>query len=59
MLHDDYQDTNMRARNHMGSSDRKAYIKAVKCMFSSPSKSDPVMVPGAKVRLTNERKACG
>jgi tyrosinase len=34
----------------MSSSERKAYIKAVKCMFDSPSQSDPALVPGAKNR---------
>lgn len=34
----------------MTSKDRKAYIKAVQCMFTSPSKSDPTKVPGAKNR---------
>ncbi|KAH7067656.1 hypothetical protein BKA63DRAFT_479709 [Paraphoma chrysanthemicola] len=36
--------------NSMGPSERKAYIKAVQCMITSPSKSDPVKVPGAKTR---------
>ncbi|KAG9197767.1 hypothetical protein G6514_001047 [Epicoccum nigrum] len=36
--------------NYMSSKDRKSYIKAVKCMFDSPSKSDPTLVPGAKNR---------
>jgi hypothetical protein len=43
----------------MGSNDRKAYIKAVKCMFSSPSKSDPALVPGAKVRQVNMQVTSG
>jgi hypothetical protein len=47
----DNEETDACARNNMGSKDRKAYITAVKCMFSSPSKSDPAMIPGAKVRL--------
>jgi hypothetical protein len=34
----------------MGPKERKEYIKAVKCLMSSPSKSDPVNVPGARVR---------
>lgn len=34
----------------MSSSEKKAYISAVKCMLSSPSKSDPALVPGAKSR---------
>ena len=34
----------------MSSKERKAYIKAVQCMFTSPSKSDPALVPGAKNR---------
>jgi hypothetical protein len=34
----------------MESDERKAYIEAVQCMLSSPSKSDPVEVPGARVR---------
>jgi tyrosinase len=34
----------------MSSKERKAYIKAVRCMFKSPSKSDPVLVSGAKNR---------
>jgi tyrosinase len=39
----------------MGSDERKAYIEAVQCMLSSPSKSNPVEVPGARVRQTNPR----
>jgi hypothetical protein len=34
----------------MKSDERKAYIEAVQCMLSSPSKSDPIAVPGARVR---------
>ncbi|KAH7378447.1 hypothetical protein DE146DRAFT_320127 [Phaeosphaeria sp. MPI-PUGE-AT-0046c] len=34
----------------MGSDDRKAYITAVQCLMSSPSKSDPARVPGARTR---------
>lgn len=34
----------------MSSSERKAYITAVQCMFTSPSKSDPAHVPGARTR---------
>jgi tyrosinase len=41
---------NLHIRNFMSSNERKAYIKAVKCMLSSPSKSDPIKVPGAKNR---------
>ncbi|KAF2999498.1 hypothetical protein E8E13_008840 [Curvularia kusanoi] len=36
--------------NWMSSKERKAYIEAVKCMFDSPSKSDPAKIPGAKNR---------
>jgi tyrosinase len=34
----------------MSADERKAYIKAVQCMFASPSKSDAALVPGAKTR---------
>jgi tyrosinase len=34
----------------MSTTERKAYISAVQCMFSSPSKSDPARVPGARTR---------
>jgi tyrosinase len=34
----------------MDANERKAYISAVQCVISSPSKSDPVQVPGAKTR---------
>lgn len=34
----------------MKASERKAYIKAVQCLISSPSKSDPALVPGARTR---------
>lgn len=34
----------------MSSNERKAYIKAVKCMLTSPSKSDSAEVPGARNR---------
>lgn len=30
--------------------ERKAYISAVQCMFSSPSQSDRTLVPGARTR---------
>ncbi|KAH7083569.1 hypothetical protein FB567DRAFT_87419 [Paraphoma chrysanthemicola] len=36
--------------NFMSATERKAYIEAVQCMFSSPSKSDATVVPGAKNR---------
>jgi tyrosinase len=45
-----HNSTNTGVRNYMGSNERKSYIKAVKCMFSSPSKSDPAKVPGARNR---------
>ncbi|KAF2743180.1 Di-copper centre-containing protein [Sporormia fimetaria CBS 119925] len=35
----------------MSSKERKAYIKAVQCLFASPSKSDPAKVPGARNRF--------
>ncbi|KAH4022428.1 hypothetical protein HBI09_169210 [Parastagonospora nodorum] len=34
----------------MSANERKGYIKAVKCLMSAPSKSDPVLVPGARTR---------
>ncbi|KAE8844261.1 hypothetical protein PTNB85_02526 [Pyrenophora teres f. teres] len=36
--------------NVMSAEERKAYISAVQCMYSSPSKSDPALVPGARTR---------
>ncbi|KAI0201444.1 Di-copper centre-containing protein [Astrocystis sublimbata] len=44
---------NMLVRREWGdlsADDRKAYIKAVLCITSSPSKLDPAQVPGAKTR---------
>ncbi|KAJ4985270.1 FAD-binding domain-containing protein [Stagonosporopsis vannaccii] len=34
----------------MSGKERKAYTTAVQCMLNSPSKSDPVLVPGARNR---------
>src|SRR5690242_1070495 len=34
----------------MSGEERKAYTTAVRCMLDSPSKSDPVLVPGARNR---------
>lgn len=34
----------------MTATQRKSYISAVQCMFASPAKSDPNLVPGAKTR---------
>lgn len=34
----------------MSAKERKAYSSAVKCMYTSPSKSDPELVPGARTR---------
>lgn len=34
----------------MSAKERKAYSSAVKCMYTSPSKSDPTLVPGARSR---------
>ncbi|CAN9157612.1 unnamed protein product [Alternaria alternata] len=34
----------------MSAKERKAYSTAVKCMYTSPSKSDPTLVPGARTR---------
>ncbi|KAH7398598.1 hypothetical protein BKA66DRAFT_546137 [Pyrenochaeta sp. MPI-SDFR-AT-0127] len=36
--------------NVMRTEERKEYISAVQCLFSLPSRSDPVEVPGAKTR---------
>ena len=37
-------------RAFMNAKERKAYIGAVQCLLASPSRSDPVLVPGAKTR---------
>lgn len=37
-------------RDFMSAKERKAYSTAVKCMYTSPSKSDPTLVPGARTR---------
>ncbi|KAL1646456.1 hypothetical protein SLS61_007817 [Didymella pomorum] len=38
------------SREHMSKVDRKAYIKAVQCLQTKPSKSDPTWAPAAKTR---------
>ncbi|KAL1611680.1 hypothetical protein SLS59_000399 [Nothophoma quercina] len=37
-------------RDSMSGKERKAYTAAVQCLLTSPSKSDPLLVPGAKNR---------
>jgi hypothetical protein len=49
----DCNEANTSARNLMESNERKAYIKAVQCIMSLRSKSDPAKVPGARVRQAN------
>jgi hypothetical protein len=43
-------ETHAEARALMSGKERKAYTTAVQCMLDSPSKSDPVLVPGARNR---------
>jgi tyrosinase len=38
------------SRDVLSNGERKEYIRAVKCMLSSPSKTDPALNTGARVR---------
>ena len=40
----------IQQRDSLRPSEKKDYIKAVQCLFDSPSKVDPAIVPGARTR---------